>query len=310
MSNKLNDKVMKIKAFIISGVSLAIIAAVFTACSGDKSQETHREEADQIMEEIQQEEQTSAQKVFYALPSPFEVAMLIKASGANFTPEVMNSVENAAKYSTMQQKALNIGVYGADLSLAIIFGQSQSAINYIAQIKDLTESLGVTEAFDNQQMEKIDHVKDNPDSLKRLVSESYQMADSYLKDNERQSVAGLILTGGWLEGLYITTQLIDVENPNPDLVELIGEQRFTLENILGLLQPYKEDENVKEVYQDMEALYQIFEKVEETEEVNVQKQDKLKGMVIGGETTVKISPEVLKQIKEKVAEIRNKYTQG
>jgi hypothetical protein len=209
MYNKINDKVMKIKAFIISGISLAVVAAMLTACSGDKPRETQAEEADQIMEEIHKEEQISAQKVFYALPSPFEVAMLIKTSGANFSPDIMNKIENASKYSTVQQKALNIGVYGADLSLAIIFGQSQSAINYIAQIKDLTESLGVTEAFDNQQMEKIDHVKDNPDSLKRLVSESYQMADSYLKDNERQSVAGLILTGGWLEGLYITTQLVD-----------------------------------------------------------------------------------------------------
>ena len=79
MFNKNNHKIMKIKTSIITNISLATIAIMIFACSGEKNTENKQEEADKIMEEIQQEEETtSAQKVFYALPSPFEVAMLIK----------------------------------------------------------------------------------------------------------------------------------------------------------------------------------------------------------------------------------------
>ena len=89
-----------------------------------------------------------AQQVFYALPSPIETAHLIQSAGVSYNMDLSNPVDNAEKYSTTMKKALNFGVYGADLSYASLFNQTQTTIQFMATEKKIAEELGIYDFVD------------------------------------------------------------------------------------------------------------------------------------------------------------------
>jgi len=83
--------------------------------------------------------------------------MLMKHAGAKYNTEFLNSVDNASKYTTSKSKALNLGVYSADLSFASMFDQSQATLKYLSVTKKLADDLGILNAIDKSivtRMEK------------------------------------------------------------------------------------------------------------------------------------------------------------
>ena len=61
------------------------------------------------------------------IPSPIQTAILVKDVGAPYEPTILNPNENHTGYSTNYEKALNLGVYGADLGYSTIFEHSKSS---------------------------------------------------------------------------------------------------------------------------------------------------------------------------------------
>lgn len=84
-----------------------------------------------------------AEKIFNALPSPIESAMLIKSAGARFDVELLNPIGNANNYVTNKSMALNLGIYTCDLSFASLYEQTQLIINYMNAAKKMADGLGI-----------------------------------------------------------------------------------------------------------------------------------------------------------------------
>ncbi len=76
-------------------------------------------------------------KVF-SIPSPMQTALLLKESGASYDNTLLNSTSSAVKYETASSKALNLGIYGADLGYATIFDNTEDAIEYVATTKKMS----------------------------------------------------------------------------------------------------------------------------------------------------------------------------
>jgi hypothetical protein len=290
---------------LISGICL------FSSCASEP-EPTAQPELTTEKEDLNQ-----AQQVLYSMPYPFELASLLKNSGATFNKELINAPENVSKYTTSKSRALNLGIYGGDLSYASIFGQTQEALKYLQAVKSLTEALGISSAFDNETMNRIDKSmqkkkeQERDDDLQQIVSEAYLTANAFLKDNDRAKIASLILAGGWVEGLYIASSLSKASAKNEELLNMIAEQKFSLENLISLLQSYGDDPQVAEVLKDMNELIAIYNKIDETAEATVSvKTDASKNVTeIGGDSGVSISPEVANEIFAKVSSIRNSYVQ-
>jgi hypothetical protein len=178
------------------------------------------------------------------IPFPFEILDNLYSNKIPFNKEVMNNVSNAAKYNQYNSRALNLGIYGADLSYAVTYEQFQEIGAYLKSTKKLAEDLNIPLAFDNNMMEKCNKYKDNKDSLTRIVYDSYNQVDKSLKDDERVGIAALVVTGSWLEGLYISTKTyLDAPRTteNNNLYKVIGGQKQSLIIVIKLLQEYKED---------------------------------------------------------------------
>ena len=173
----------------------------------------------------------------FSIPSPIQVAQLIKDNDILFNLDYLNARNNASRYEGSFKQALNLGVYGADLGYLNLYEQLPEAGLYFAIIKMLSNDLGITSSFDKETIARIENNNSNKDSLIHIFSNIYRDADAYLMNNERNEMAVLILTGGWIESLYYLTEIAK-NAPEQNVINRIGEQKYPLENLNELLTPY------------------------------------------------------------------------
>ncbi|MCF8461211.1 MAG: hypothetical protein K9G46_10825 [Flavobacteriales bacterium] len=242
----------------------------------------------------------------FSIPSPIQTALLIEKSGADYNKSFLNDAKKVTTYATNYQKALNLGVYGADVGYVTIYDQSQDAIKYLGVINKLSDELGITGAFDQNTIKRFENNFGKRDSMLNLVAVAYRSSDAFLKDNDRMNVGALILAGGWIETLYFSTQ-IAVKDKNQDVINRIGEQKYTLNNIVKMLTQYYNQPEYDVLVDDLIELAYDFDAIDiqytyEKSTVDVAK----KTTKINSKTVVVITPEHLKAIADKVAKIRNK----
>ena len=242
----------------------------------------------------------------FSIPSPIQTAMLIEKSGADYSKGFLNDAKKVSTYATNYQKALNLGVYGADVGYVTIYDQSQDALKYLGVINKLTDELGITGAFDESTIKRFETNFGKRDSMLNLVAVAYRNSDAFLKDNDRMNVGALILAGGWIETLYFSTQ-IAMKDGNQDVINRIGEQKYTLNNIVKMLTPYYNQPEYDVLVDDLIELAYDFDAIDiqytyEKPEVDIAN----KTTKINSKTEVVITPEHLQAIADKVGNIRNK----
>ncbi len=242
-----------------------MLGMILTGCNlGTKSEgESSGDfEASGTLDPETQEQLNTAKRIFYSLPSPLETAMLIKNAGAEYNEELMNPTSNTSKYITSKSKALNLGIYSTDLSYASLFDQSQATLDYIGAAKEMADGLNILDAIDEETVTLLEEQINNRDAIIDIISETLMNSSSFLKENDLEGTASVVLVGGWVEGLYIATNLVD-ENELQDnkLVERIVDQKLSLDIIVNLLESSPEDQAAMEVLEDVKALKTIFDKI-------------------------------------------------
>lgn len=253
---------------------------------------------------------TKAQEVFYSIPSPIETISLLKAAGAKYNASYLNPIENVSKYTSVTSKALNLGTYGSDLSFTSMFDQTQESMLYLRCANKLAAGLGINGAFNETTANRLESNVQNRDSLLAIISDSYWTTDAYLKDNGQPGVSALIVAGGWVEGLYIGTQIAHATQ-NKDIITRIGEQKLSLENLIALLESYKTDNaGITAVLNSLNELKEIFNTIPDpTSETQAVTDKKNNVTILDNNSNYSITPEKLKEITDKVTQIRTKIIQ-
>jgi outer membrane murein-binding lipoprotein Lpp len=252
----------------------------------------------------------AVKEIFYSLPSPLETAMILKQSGAEYNEELLNPTDNTSKYVTNKSMALNLGIYTTDLSYASLFDQTQATINYMNASKKMAEGLGILNAIDENIIERLEANINNRDVIMDIISETIMNSSAFFEENDRQAMSTIVLVGGWVEGLYIATNLVgaDVDFNNNEMIRRIIDQKLTLSTVLSLLDENSDNEDVQNVMTNVEELKAIFEKIDITsskiepvtdEETNV--------TTLKSETTISMSVATYNELKEKVQVIRSNY---
>jgi hypothetical protein len=283
---------------------------LFSCSSNNTENITNNNDTTNLQDDATQQ-QNKTQQVFYSLPSPFELASLLRSSGAKFNGNILNSPDNISKYSTANLKAINLGVYGADLSYSSIFSQTTHIMKYLKSVKQLSDELGINAAFDESSMKRLEKNQANDDSLQQIVADAYLIANSYLKESDREEMSSLILAGGWMEGLYIATQLIKEGSKSEGLNEMVADQRFALENLISIFENYSTNTEAQALAKEFNELKAVYDQASVSEGKKVEvKTDSKKGVtVIGGGETMALSTEQIQKITETISAIRNKYVQ-
>ncbi|MBU0765108.1 MAG: hypothetical protein KJ607_09770, partial [Bacteroidetes bacterium] len=209
-------------------------------------------------------------------------------------------------------KGLNLGVYSADLCFTTIFDQTETSCKYIASCKKLAEELSIMDAISKNTLDRMEANTNHKDSLLRIISEVLLNSDSFLKENERTSTAAIVLAGGWIEGLYIGTQIAKNTKDNKELINRIADQRFSLETLMCLLEEQKEiDANVEPVLQGIKKINDAFCKIEINKApVEVITDTTLGKTTLNSATTVTVSPEVFNEICNSAESLRTNIVKG
>lgn len=301
------NKLLKISNSVLSVV--LCLALMLASCrSGGKNE---KKEADSlkvsgtnaaVYEDIKQ-----AEKIFYTLPSPLESAMLIKSAGALFDDNLLNPIENTKNYNTNRSMALNLGIYTCDLSFASLYDQTQLIINYMNASKKMADGLGILDAIEQEDIDKLEENIHNTEVIMDIVSQTYMNSNSYLEDNGQPAVAAMVLTGGWLEGLYISTQLIDMKDFNGNkLVGRIIDQKLSIDILIDLLETSKGHPAIDELISQVEKVKVVFDKITlRTSPVRPEYDQATNVTVLKSEVQADLTPEVFQELSKTVAEIRS-----
>ncbi|MDG1261635.1 MAG: hypothetical protein P8O05_07725 [Flavobacteriales bacterium] len=245
-------------------------------------------------------------KIFYTIPAPMEMASLIKSSGADYDSDVLNSVDNIENYITKKQQAINLGVYGADLSYTTMFERTKESLYFFSATKALAEDLGVGGVIDDNLITRVEANKEQKDSLLSIVSDTFWSLNAKFKDDGMEDYSALLIAGGWIEGLYLASNHVE---GNDELRTRIAEQKYSLDDLVKLIGTYDNQDNLADMKADLEALQSVFADVE----INKSKTETSKAengtTVIGGASSVTMSDETLAAVISKITELRAKYIQ-
>lgn len=287
-----------------------IILAFIYAISCNPSQQKKIDANGAKIDSALVNDQKLVEKIFYNVPSPIEMAKLAKSAGLQFNPELTNPVENKRLYIDQTSQALNLGVYGADLSYARIFDQVQESVNFLSVIRELTDQLQIPQNERTINIDRLEKYIDNRDSLMHIITQMYGDVDIYLKENNRSLLAVMIISGGWIEGNYLALSTMDKNNPNKKVLQRIGEQKYSLESLIKLIEPYvKPNHKSTEILNDFKELYTLYEDITITTTNQGVITDSSKGKTtLTGETTIEIDNETLLNITDFMTGLRNKIT--
>jgi len=298
---KKDKKILTMKQILFA---ISLVALVISGCGGGTDDSAN----DDTTEPVNPDKTNLLQidgKVF-SVPSPIQTALLIQKVGSTYNASLLNSPKNTTKYSSNYQKAVNLGVFGADLGYVTIYEQTQDAISFLTAVNSLADDLGVMGAFDRTLLERFEKNLGNKDSLLVLVTDAYQGADAYLKNNERNDVGALILAGGWIETLWFATNVAN-QTQNADVIRRIGEQKNTLNNLIKILTPYYSKSEFAGLVDQLMDLNEVFAQVTNTYTyVQPTVDEKNKTTTINSTSEVVVTKEQLKLISEKISAIREK----
>jgi len=212
---------------------------------------------------LQDNKFSEARQIVYSLPSPQEAtSIILDQKGLEFNPSLTNNPDFVNKYTTDLARALNLGIYSADISYASIFNQKQFAINYIISAKKLAEYLGILDYFTEEEINEIENNIIDKDKITKIITRAYMRSDAQLQENQRDDIGALILIGGWVEGMYLATQLAKRQNtPNVKLISSIMEQHLTLDLLIDFLNYYNDNKLLRQISKDIFTLDKIFQQI-------------------------------------------------
>lgn len=301
------------KSLFKNGLAVIVAGFVFTQCSNEPQTDDNQDNVQnvQLNEDVNNESQSNIMNFdgqLFSIPSPIQTASLIKNSGLDFNSDLANNSTNISNYTTAFKQALNLGVYGADFAYISYYGQDQSSLQYMKNIRTLIESLDLSSAIDKTLADRIAQNVNNKDSLMAISSAMFRTTDNYLKNSDRNDIAALILTGGFVESVYFSVNLAK-NDKSGELAKRIGEEKQTVISLMQLLAK-QDDPNFKSLVEHFNGLVNAFSNVEVTYEYNRPKTDPTKKTTkITSKTSVTISPETLNEILVKTTAIRTFITE-
>ena len=205
--------------------------------------------------------------------------------------------------------ALNLGIYTCDLSFASLYEQTQLIIDYMNSAKKMADGLGILKAIDQTTIDRLEENINNSEVIMEIVSETFMNSNSYLEDNGQTAIATIVLVGGWFEGLYISTQLVDMSEFNSNkLVGRIIDQKLSIDILLNLLSNSKGNPAIDEITLQVNKLKTVFDKISITTSPVRPEYDKSSNTtILKSEVKTDMTPAVFKELATVVAEIRSSF---
>lgn len=244
----------------IPSILVVIALLVMVSCKGGvKTQNQDEMSADSLNKELLA---SDIQEVMYPLPAPFEMTQMLNDIGATYTSKNLNPPNKVEKYVTEQDKAINLGVYAADLAYVATFQQQQDVQTYLNSIKTLADQLGVTYDYARFMSDEYKAKFENKDSLTKIVTNTIYETYQFLEQNSNPDLAVDMVAGVWIELMYIATNISEDSYNFSGLVDIISKQKSSYEKVMSLLAARNSNPDIKTLETKLQVLKPVYDKVE------------------------------------------------
>jgi hypothetical protein len=253
---------MNRKYFVVSMLWIAALLMLQSCGSSSGDQGKNSDEFKAAEESLKEQ----IEEVVYNIPSPSEIPYLLQATGAEFNQSLINPRTKADQYASRNDKAaLNLGIYAADIGYLSSYDKSQEAIDYLNSCKVLADNLGVIGSFDIEMLKRFEANISNKDSLALLLNETISKTEDFLKDDSRNKLAALVLTGSFVESLYISTGIVKSYPKNmlpadkrnlvlTPVMRVVLEQKKSVNELLKMLATVEQSDPVTSLVADLKGL--------------------------------------------------------
>ncbi|MBR5958059.1 MAG: hypothetical protein IKZ99_06825 [Salinivirgaceae bacterium] len=300
----MNRKITTLLSILIAGSSLLMID-----CSGNGSKKADDMSIpDSIFENkpllISKE---AMNDIIDNISSPVEMAALIKSAGAPFNQKYLAQTNRVDNLNTNFKQALNLGVYGCDLGYLNMYEKTGSIMVSMTAIKKLADELRIGQFFDFNTIKRLATNNENLDSLMYISVASFNNMDEFLRESNRSNISALLVTGMWIEGMYLACQVVK-ENPERTVIERIGDSKMVLNSLILILRNYKSDPAFANLVKEIEKIKKEYEAVSVRYEAGEPEAKEVDGMLIiiqNDKQIVDISDETLANITVAIENARN-----
>lgn len=250
---------LKLKTLFLLGST----AFILNACGGAKQEEVDASAEDTAVMGVDSQK-ISAQNVFNTIPARAIILELTQKAGSEYNVQYLNNPDDVSKYSLESSRALNLGVYGADLNVASVYEQTQESMLYFKCVSIIAKSIGVSNSFDENMGDRMTANQSNRDSTLSIITQAFKSADNTLRRNGRPGTSSLLVAGAWIEGMYVACQTAK-ETKNEPIIKEIFNQKESLANLVELIEVSKVTAEADYVVKDLLDIKKIMD--EKTDKV-------------------------------------------
>jgi hypothetical protein len=296
---------------LFTNLIILLFVLGLSSCSSSSDEDKSQKSVQVVLKE-----EPTNDNVFYQVPTPNELFAVLKNSNVPFNKEILNDPSNSENYFTKFSKSLNFGVYCADLAYATSQGSFEDAALLFESVKSLAKDLEIESAIDQIIFERLKKSLENAnaDSLFLISNETYYNAFSYLQENDRQDMLGIIAVGGWVEGLNIILNL-EPYSENSEVCQQIADQKLTLENLLIFISKVENDKFI-DIVNDLIKIEEIFNQNldnsnDQNNKLELSNKTNEKGLVVfGGGNSLTLTNNQFDQLKTIVMDLRTSIIEG
>lgn len=249
-------------------LSFFILFMLSAGCGGGANESGQSE--GQLFSEAEQKIFKDISKIIEDLPPPSVVPTTMQKLGAEYDESLTNDLNRLEEYLVDPKKAaLNLGIYAADIGYLIAYDQVQESMEHMSACQKIAENLGVATAFDLQMIEQYESAMNDHARLIQLLNETIVKAEKRLGDSDQIANAGLVLTGSFIEGLYLAVTVIDNyhkihKDKQSDkilepLVKLVLEQEQPLIDIIALLKDIPSNQDLNRTIAELNILKLLYD---------------------------------------------------
>lgn len=237
-------------------LALAFGLLVVACSSGKKGGEGEKVSTANVKEVVEREFE-------YPIPTSFEVTNMLQEAKAAFVINITNSVENVDKYETQRDKAMNLGIYGADLSYASTYNAQEETMALLKASKTLIDGMEIPGVFNDDMVSRVEQNLENKDSLILIVTESFYNTYDQLNKSGQDKMGFLVVSASWIEGLYLTCQLAISSNYDKRMMHIVAEQKKSAEILAENATKYgKEDPDIEAIRPLLEFMRIVYDAID------------------------------------------------
>ena len=177
----------------------------------------------------------------------------------------------------------------------------------INQVIEIAQLLHLDAIVNVNTKERIEKNLDNKDSMQIIIGNTFWEIENKLKNDDKEELSALIVSGGWIEGLYLASNMSALDPENKPLQNVIADQKIVHENLIALISDFTFQEKIQEYFiskvKNLQIVFNEIVRVGIAENNNLIK-EKNGEIVIGNYFNLKFEKEDLNEIYKSVSNIR------